>query len=71
MESDFLFAKSLIRLNRMLASKEFIVMGIETSCDDTGIGIVSNKGVIMGEAKNSQLLKHIMYMQAYTHSCIT
>ena len=54
----------------MLASKEFIVMGIETSCDDTGIGIVSNKGVIMGEAKNSQLPKHIMYMQAYTHRCI-
>jgi hypothetical protein len=35
------------------------VLGIETSCDDTGIGIVNEKGQILGESllTHSDLIK--------------
>lgn len=35
------------------------ILGIETSCDDTGCGIVDGKGRILGEALNSQHLVHL------------
>ncbi|XP_039280499.1 probable tRNA N6-adenosine threonylcarbamoyltransferase, mitochondrial isoform X2 [Nilaparvata lugens] len=34
--------------------KSCVILGIETSCDDTGCAIVNNDGVILGEALNSQ-----------------
>jgi len=36
-----------------------IILGIETSCDDTGCGIVDTTGKILGEAINSQYLTHL------------
>lgn len=36
----------------------FTVMGIETSCDDTGVAIVRSDGVILGEALASQYKIH-------------
>lgn len=36
-----------------------IILGIETSCDDTGCAIVDNQGNILGEALNSQHLIHL------------
>lgn len=37
------------------------MLGIETSCDDTAVGIVDDQGNVLGEAAHSQLAKHIEY----------
>ena len=39
--------------------EEKIVLGIESSCDDTGVGVVSSSGQVLGEALHSQLLVHL------------
>lgn len=36
-----------------------IILGIETSCDDTGCGIVDTTGKILSEVINSQHLTHL------------
>ncbi|XP_029386606.1 tRNA N6-adenosine threonylcarbamoyltransferase, mitochondrial [Echeneis naucrates] len=36
-----------------------VVLGIETSCDDTGAAVVNEKGVILGEALHSQKEVHL------------
>ncbi|RZC36577.1 tRNA N6-adenosine threonylcarbamoyltransferase, mitochondrial, partial [Asbolus verrucosus] len=36
-----------------------LILGIETSCDDTGCAIVDTEGNILGEALNSQHLTHL------------
>lgn len=36
-----------------------VVLGIETSFDDTGISIVDSKGKVLGDALNSQLTFHL------------
>ncbi|CAH0556660.1 unnamed protein product [Brassicogethes aeneus] len=48
-------------LNRLDYSteKHGIILGIETSCDDTGCAIVDTNGNILGEALNSQHLIHL------------
>ena len=38
--------------------KPIIILGIETSCDDTGIGIVNSNGDILGQAMHSQEETH-------------
>lgn len=35
------------------------ILGIETSCDDTGIAIVDGNGRILGEALHSQQSTHL------------
>lgn len=40
-------------------SKNIIIMGIETSCDDTGCALVDNQGNVLGEALHSQHLVHL------------
>ncbi|XP_046334794.2 probable tRNA N6-adenosine threonylcarbamoyltransferase, mitochondrial [Haliotis rufescens] len=35
------------------------VLGIETSCDDTGAAVVDNRGRVLGEALNSQVKVHV------------
>ncbi|XP_072940759.1 tRNA N6-adenosine threonylcarbamoyltransferase, mitochondrial-like [Epargyreus clarus] len=39
--------------------KTFNILGIETSCDDTGCAIINNKGVLLGERLHSQNLMHL------------
>lgn len=39
--------------------KRPFVLGIETSCDETGAAVVDANGVVLGEAINSQLQTHI------------
>lgn len=39
--------------------KESLILGIETSCDDTGAAIVDSKGNVLGEALHSQLQTHL------------
>ena len=36
-----------------------VVLGIETSCDDTGAAVVDDKGNILGEALHSQSKLHV------------
>jgi hypothetical protein len=36
-----------------------MVLGIETSCDDTGCAIVDSNGKLLGEAMNSQQQIHL------------
>lgn len=40
-------------------SHQSLILGIETSCDDTGAAIVDSKGNVIGEALNSQLQTHL------------
>ncbi|XP_030763054.1 probable tRNA N6-adenosine threonylcarbamoyltransferase, mitochondrial [Sitophilus oryzae] len=46
-------------IKRYKSSKPGIILGIETSCDDTGCGIVDTEGKILGEALHSQHLTHL------------
>ena len=34
------------------------LLGIESSCDDTGVAVVDEKGCVLGEAVHSQLRDH-------------
>ncbi|XP_028169657.1 tRNA N6-adenosine threonylcarbamoyltransferase, mitochondrial-like [Ostrinia nubilalis] len=49
-----------IRNVRDLTSRKTI-LGIETSCDDTGCAVVNSNGVILGESLYSQNLIHVRY----------
>lgn len=40
-------------------NKPAVILGIETSFDDTGIAIVDSTGKILGDALNSQLKFHL------------
>ncbi|GMH72611.1 hypothetical protein TrRE_jg3010 [Triparma retinervis] len=42
-------------------SSNYTVLGIETSCDDTGVAVVRSDGVILGEAIASQVEVHEGY----------
>ncbi|CAD1468515.1 unnamed protein product, partial [Heterotrigona itama] len=44
-----------------LHSKPAIILGIESSCDDTACGIVDSNGTILGEAISSQYLTHLNF----------
>lgn len=46
---------------RKFADRPAIILGIETSCDDTGCAIVDTTGKILGEAINSQHLTHLKH----------
>nr|XP_012154162.1 PREDICTED: probable tRNA N6-adenosine threonylcarbamoyltransferase, mitochondrial isoform X2 [Megachile rotundata] len=39
-------------------NKPVVILGIESSCDETGCGIVDSTGTILGEGINSQYLTH-------------
>jgi hypothetical protein len=47
------------RCHRYYSSKVTTVLGIETSCDDTGCAVVDSSGKILGEALNSQQQIHL------------
>ena len=40
-------------------SREFFVLGIETSCDDTGVSVVSSERRILSDERESQLQTHL------------
>ncbi len=35
-----------------------VLLGVESSCDDTGVGVVDERGRVLGEAIHSQLMEH-------------
>ncbi|XP_016916237.1 tRNA N6-adenosine threonylcarbamoyltransferase, mitochondrial [Apis cerana] len=49
-----------LKLIRKLHNKS-IILGIESSCDDTGFGIIDSNGNILGESINSQYLTHLNF----------
>lgn len=56
--------KALILLQRghtrcPTASYSRLVLGIETSCDDTGAAVLDDTGTILGESLHSQNLVHL------------
>lgn len=53
--------QSIRPLNRPKCSKNTTVLGIETSCDDTGCAIVNGAGTILGESLYNQNLLHLRY----------
>ena len=44
-----------------------LVLGIETSCDDTGVAVVDNYGTVIGDAINSQIKTHVRYVHTCMH----
>ncbi|KYM96298.1 putative O-sialoglycoprotein endopeptidase 2 [Cyphomyrmex costatus] len=48
-------------IRKFVDDRPAIILGIETSCDDTGCGIVDTTGKILGEAINSQHLTHLKH----------
>ncbi|KAI4465197.1 trna n6-adenosine threonylcarbamoyltransferase [Holotrichia oblita] len=46
-------------LHKSTASLGSIILGIETSCDDTGCAIVNDNGTVLGEALHSQHQVHL------------
>lgn len=51
--------KRLKKIENNEQIRNFFIMGIETSCDDTGCAIVNDEGKILGESPNSQHLVHL------------
>lgn len=52
---------TLNAIRKFTDDRPAIILGIETSCDDTGCGIVDTTGRILGEAINSQHLTHLKH----------
>lgn len=50
------------RLRKRSCSGEVVVLGIESSCDDTGVALVDQCGLVLGEAIHSQLHVHNRYV---------
>lgn len=55
---DKCILKFIRNINR---SENVVILGIETSCDDTAVGIVNSKGEILGNSHYSQELLHTKY----------
>ena len=58
----YLFSTFLRRLSlNAPTSRSPVVLGIETSCDDTAVGIVGGDGTVYAEAISSQWELHSSY----------
>ena len=47
---------------RLLSNPARVVLGIETSCDDTGAAVVNERGEVLGEALHSQTELTVQYV---------
>lgn len=52
---------ALIASYRYYSVPRKIVLGIETSCDDTGAAVVDESGTVLGEYLTSQMKIHLEY----------
>ena len=50
--------REMERLRELSGGGEVRVLGIESSCDDTGVAVLGENGRVMGEAIHSQLQTH-------------
>lgn len=46
------------RLRGKSPERNVIIMGIESSCDDTGVAVINESGHVLGDAIHSQLQVH-------------
>ena len=44
---------------RLSTARTFVVLGIETSCDDTAVGVVTSEGRVLANIVHSQLQVHL------------
>ena len=54
-----------ISKNDEIISKSFIVLGIESSCDDTGVAIVRSDGTILSNIVLSQVILLLLLLLNY------
>ena len=47
------------------------MLGIESSCDDTGAAVVRGNGTLLGESLQSQTHVHLKYAHTHTTSHLT
>lgn len=52
----------------MRAKDDLIVLGIETSCDDTAAAVVRGNGEILSQVVSSQFTCHMLIFQVCTMS---
>ncbi|CAL7952483.1 unnamed protein product [Xylocopa violacea] len=57
----YLYKYNVKVVQNFVHSKPTIVLGIESSCDDTGCGIVDSNGIILGESISSQYYTHLNF----------
>lgn len=57
----------LYNLRKFSDDKPVVILGIETSCDDTGCAIVDSNGKILGEALHSQQTVHLQLVFQVKH----
>ncbi len=50
------------------SQSELLILGIETSCDDTAAAVVRGNGQVLGEAIHSQTNVHVRYVRAHTYT---
>lgn len=53
-QSAWALAGAFSRRAHYSSTRPFTVLGIETSCDDTGVAVVRSDGQLLGEALHSQ-----------------
>lgn len=59
-KSLFSNIRSLYSLSyRRFSHSRRLVLGIESSCDDTGAAVVDENGVVLGEGYESQMKIHL------------
>ena len=49
-------------ISKLKSFSTFHILGIETSCDDTGAAIVNNHGLVLGESLHSQQATHLKFV---------
>ena len=54
----FLLASARLRESTGVWREDVVVLGVETSCDDTGVAVIRGDGHVMGEALQSQTEVH-------------
>lgn len=54
----FLLASARLRVSTGAWRDDVVVLGVETSCDDTGVAVIRGDGHVMGEALQSQTEVH-------------
>lgn len=62
-----LFVKSKRFLSDQRVINRPIVLGIETSCDDTGVAVVDRDGNVLGECINSQQETHLKVTYLFSY----
>ena len=51
-------SRALERLRGQSSSGDVLILGIESSCDDTGVALLREDGQVLGDAIHSQIHVH-------------